>query len=181
MKRIFSRRRSHASPSSHFSGRFQPGFKTPAPSCGDKHTCVPPARLKSTRRFIVSVLHATPSVTTPRFAAKLDVAKAVLEAWPLADELVIEGLPQASGCVLSQSGDGRFMRGIWACTPGMFRWQWTVDETVTVVSGRATVAMGDGRRIELKPGDMAFFEAGQDSVWTIHEPFRKSFHTAAVA
>jgi uncharacterized cupin superfamily protein len=24
---------------------------------------------------------------------------------------------------------------------------------------------------------MAFFEAGQGSEWTIHEPFRKSFHT----
>jgi len=71
------------------------------------------------------------------------------------------------------------VRGIWACTPGTFRWEWTSDETITVVSGRASVRMSDGRVVELAPGDMGFFEAGQSSTWTIIEPFRKSFHTLA--
>ena len=115
-------------------------------------------------------------VKTP-FAAKLHVPDAVLQPWPLPADLVIAGRPQANGCILSQSADGRIMRGIWGCTPGAFRWDWTSDEFVTVVAGRATVRMGDGRLVELVPGDTAFFEAGQSSTWTIHEPFRKSFHT----
>jgi uncharacterized cupin superfamily protein len=117
--------------------------------------------------------------TTPPFAAKLHVPDAALQAWPLPPELVMEGRPDARGCILAQSSDGRIMRGIWACTPGTFRWDWTSDETVTVIVGSASVRMADGRVLELAPGDMAFFEAGQSSTWTIHEPFRKSFHTVA--
>jgi uncharacterized cupin superfamily protein len=119
-----------------------------------------------------------PSV--PRaFAGKLNVPAAGLEAWPLPDDAIVAGRPQSMGHIFSKSADGRCVRGIWACTPGAFRWTWTDDETITVVQGRATVAMDDGRRVELAPGDMAVFERGQSSVWTIHEAFRKSFHTIA--
>ena len=110
-------------------------------------------------------------------AEKLHVPDAVLESWPLAPELIVQGAPEASGRILSSSEDGRMVRGIWASTPGGFRWDWTCDETVTVLSGRASVSLSDGRFVELAPGDMAFFETGLSSVWTIHEPFRKSFHT----
>ena len=50
------------------------------------------------------------------------------------------------------------------------------DETVFTLSGRATVALSGGRTVELEPGDMAFFSSGEESVWTIHETLRKSFH-----
>lgn len=113
------------------------------------------------------------------FAAKLHVPTAALQSWPLPDDLLIAGQPDASGCILSQSADGGIVRGIWACTPGTFRWDWTCDETVTVIAGRASVRLSDGRVVELVPGDMAFFETGLSSTWTIHEPFRKSFHTSA--
>jgi uncharacterized protein len=107
---------------------------------------------------------------------KLHVADASLKAWPLPAELVIEGDPTASGAVLSKSDDARKVRGIWSCTPGRFRWNWTYDETVFMLSGRATVALSGGRVVELQPGDMAFFPTGEESVWTIHETLRKSFH-----
>lgn len=119
-------------------------------------------------------------MTSPQpelFAAKLHVPDAELQSWPLAPELIISGEPEASGAVLSQSEDGRSMRGIWACTPGSFRWDWTVDEFVTVVCGRASVVLSDGRVLQLKAGDTAFFEAGLSSFWTIHTMFRKSFST----
>ena len=107
---------------------------------------------------------------------KLHVPGATLQAWPLPAELVMEGDPQASGAVLSKSDDARKVRGIWSCTPGKFRWNWTYDETVFMLSGRATVALSGGRVVELEPGDMAFFSSGEESVWTIHETLRKSFH-----
>ena len=108
--------------------------------------------------------------------ATLHVPDAPLQAWPLAPELVLEGDPQASGTVLSKSRDSRKVRGIWSCTPGRFRWNWTYDETVFMLSGRATVALSGGRVVELRAGDMAFFSSGEQSVWTIHETLRKSFH-----
>jgi len=110
------------------------------------------------------------------FAGKLHVPSAILASWPLPPELILAGNPRTSGSVLAKSPDGCIVRGLWDCTPGSFRWTWDYDETVFVLSGRATVALQDGRVIELTPGDMAFFARGQGSVWTVHERFRKGFH-----
>ena len=82
----------------------------------------------------------------------------------------------AAGLVLSKSIDARNVRGLWECTPGRFRWDFTYDETLVVVSGWATVTFDDGRSIELRAGDLAFFERGQSVVWTVRELFRKGFH-----
>ncbi|MFN8546636.1 MAG: cupin domain-containing protein [Candidatus Eisenbacteria bacterium] len=108
--------------------------------------------------------------------ADVRISEAHLESWPLPASLVMQGEPQASGLVLAKSDDARIVRGIWASTPGRFRWEWSYDETVVVISGRATVELSDGRRVELVPGSMAYFERGLQSVWTIHEDFRKGFH-----
>ena len=104
------------------------------------------------------------------------IADTELSSWPLPAEWVQQGSPQASGAVLSKSADSRVIRGVWACTPGRFRWAFTYDETVVVVQGRATVVMDNGAEVSLTPGVMAFFERGQGSTWTIHENFRKAFH-----
>jgi uncharacterized cupin superfamily protein len=114
-------------------------------------------------------------MNTLPFGDKIHVGTAQLQSWPLPAELVLAGQHDASGCVLSKSPDVRVVRGIWDCTPGKFRWDWNYDETIVVVSGRATVEIGD-KTVELRAGDLAFFERGQQSVWTIHEPFRKGFH-----
>jgi len=99
-----------------------------------------------------------------------------LSPWPLPAEWVQQGCPEASGAVLSKSADSHVIRGVWACTPGRFRWAFTYDETVVVVQGRATVVMDNGAEVSLTPGVLAFFERGQGSTWTIHENFRKAFH-----
>jgi uncharacterized cupin superfamily protein len=104
------------------------------------------------------------------------VADAELSPWPLPADWVEQGTPQAGGAVLSKSDDSRIVRGVWACTPGRFRWMYTYDETIVVVQGTATVLMDSGMEVSLKPGVMAFFARGQGSTWTIHENFRKAFH-----
>jgi hypothetical protein len=107
---------------------------------------------------------------------KVNIAEAQLQSWPLPVDWLEQGNPTASGAVLSKSDDSRVVRGVWECTPGRFRWNFTYDETVIVVKGRATVELESGETISLNPGDMAFFERGQWSTWTIHEPLRKAFH-----
>ena len=104
------------------------------------------------------------------------IADTELSPWPLSAESVEQGSPQANGAVLSKSEDSRIVRGVWACTPGCFRWMYTYDETIVVVEGTATVRMDSGAQVSLKPGVMAFFARGQGSTWTIHEDFRKAFH-----
>ena len=107
---------------------------------------------------------------------EIRVPEARLDSWPLPAELILDGAPKAQGLVLRKSDDVRVVSGIWASTPGRFRWNWTYDETVVVVEGRATVTTADGRSLELVPGSLAYFERGTESIWTIHEPFKKGFH-----
>jgi uncharacterized protein len=118
-------------------------------------------------------------MSTNPFGDKVNILKAKLDSWPLPAELLLSGAPNASGAVLSKSADGCVVCGIWDCSPGSFRWDWNYDETLVVVAGRVTVALDGGRKVELAPGDLAFFERGQSSVWTIHEHFRKGFHALA--
>jgi uncharacterized cupin superfamily protein len=113
-----------------------------------------------------------------RTAQSIDINHAKLEDWPLDPATVLSGVPQAQGLTLSRSADRRAVRGIWACTPGVFRWVWTYDETLVVTAGHAIVELADGQ-VELKVGDLAFFERGQASVWRILAPLRKGFHAAA--
>lgn len=113
-----------------------------------------------------------------RTAQRIDARVAALEPWPLDPDSILQGAPDAYGLTLSHSLDRRMARGIWACTPGAFRWVWTYDETLTVLEGEATVELAD-RRIHLRPGDLAYFERGQSSIWRIRSQLKKTFHAAA--
>jgi uncharacterized protein len=104
------------------------------------------------------------------------IADAVLSPWPLPAEWIVEGAPDASGAVISRSPDSRILRAIWRCTPGGFTWQFSYDETLVVLEGRATVVLDTGDTVELSPGDMAFFGRGHSSKWTVHETLLKGFH-----
>ena len=99
-----------------------------------------------------------------------------LVSWALPADWVLEGTPDARGAVISRSDDSRIIRGVWECTPGRFNWVFNYDETLVVVSGRATVELDTGEHLELEPGVMAFFGRGHDSTWTVHETLRKGFH-----
>jgi uncharacterized cupin superfamily protein len=108
--------------------------------------------------------------------ARTVIADTELTPWPLPAEWILDGGPDARGSVLSRSEDSRIIRGVWECTAGRFKWVFSYDETLVVVSGRATVELDTGERIELEPGTMAFFGRGHDSTWAVHETLRKGFH-----
>lgn len=111
-------------------------------------------------------------------AVALNVPDAALDSWPLEAAQIVEGEPQASGTVLWKSADSRLANGIWECTPGVFTWL-HADETLCVVSGRATVTPESGEPIELEPGVVAFFAEGTRTRWDVHETVRKAFHLHA--
>jgi len=114
----------------------------------------------------------------PIQAVSLDVPAAALDSWPIAAADVLAGDPRASGTVLWKSADARLLNGIWECTPGAFTWLHP-DETLCVVSGRATVTPEGGDPIELGPGVVAFFAEGTRTRWQVHETLRKAFHLHA--
>lgn len=105
------------------------------------------------------------------------VKEASLDPWPLTADQIREGNPEAAATIIWKSEDGTLCAGIWECTPGTFDWE-HVDETMVVVSGRATIA-SDGEEFEVAVGDIAFFPAGTKTQWTIHETIRKAFHLHA--
>ena len=115
-------------------------------------------------------------MSTHPFADRISIAAAALEPWPLPPESIVSGKPDASGAVFSKSADGRSVRALWDCTPGSFRWTWTYDETLVVVTGRAIVRLDDGRVVDIRAGDLAYFERGQAGIWETVEHLRKAFH-----
>jgi uncharacterized cupin superfamily protein len=71
-------------------------------------------------------------------------------------------------------GADRLDVSLWRSEPATYDYSFDGDEAFHVIEGAATVELSDtGERIELRPGDVAYFRAGTKSVWTITEPFKK--------
>ncbi|MFL5869488.1 MAG: cupin domain-containing protein [Solirubrobacterales bacterium] len=64
--------------------------------------------------------------------------------------------------------------GLWRSDPATYDYLFVVDETFHVIEGAVTIELPEtDERLELKAGDIAFFQAGTPSVWTITKPFKK--------
>ncbi|MGZ8580366.1 MAG: cupin domain-containing protein [Actinomycetota bacterium] len=87
---------------------------------------------------------------------------------------VIDGSPQVTEVVLSESADGRVVRGLWRITEGTVT-DTEQDELFVVLEGRATIAVHDGPTLEVGPGDVCVLERGARTTWTVHEPLPKVF------
>jgi len=124
------------------------------------------------RKAAMSATHEDP-------VAHVDVGRAELKPWELPEDWHLEGDSSARGVVVSRSPDARLLRGIWEAQPSTFRFLFDSDETMVVLSGRMTITPDGGEPVELMPGDMAFFAAGTQTVWKVHEPMRKAFHAAS--
>ncbi|MFJ8629043.1 cupin domain-containing protein [Kitasatospora sp. NPDC093550] len=110
--------------------------------------------------------------TTPGFA--LHIPTADLDPDPLDPSQIVSGTPEVSGKVLSESPDGRQLRGIWQITPGVVT-DVEADEMFVVLGGRATIEIEDGPTLEVGPGDCAVLREGDRTTWTIHETLRKAY------
>ncbi|HZT89198.1 MAG TPA: cupin domain-containing protein [Stellaceae bacterium] len=100
-------------------------------------------------------------------------AEVELDPAPFPREWVLEGTPQARAKEIARSGDGAMKLIVWSCTPGRFRWQYSIDESVQILSGVVVVTDHNGTERRLGPGDSAFFPAGTSSVWRVEKEVRK--------
>lgn len=96
-----------------------------------------------------------------------------LERAPFPEEWVLEGNPEARAKEIARSDDARMTVIVWSCTPGRFRWQYSVDEMVQIISGEVTITDDHRKERRLGPGDTAFFRAGSWSVWHVTQEVRK--------
>jgi uncharacterized protein len=104
------------------------------------------------------------------FAAPADVE---LDPAPIPPDWIIEGNPQARSKRLAASADGTSTIMAWSCTAGRFKWHYTVDETIHLISGEVFVTDENDKVRRVGPGDMVFFPAGAVSTWYIPDHVRK--------
>jgi uncharacterized protein len=87
---------------------------------------------------------------------------------------VLAGSPAVTEAVLSESADGRVVRGVWRITEGTVT-DVEHDEMFVVLEGRATIEVEGGPTVRVGPGDVCVLQRGARTTWTVHEAVRKVF------
>ncbi|MGH2630919.1 MAG: ASCH domain-containing protein [Actinomycetota bacterium] len=87
---------------------------------------------------------------------------------------VLVGSPEVTEAVVSETDDGRIVRGVWRITEGTVT-DVEQDELFVVLEGRATIEIDGGPTLLVGPGDLCVLERGARTTWTVHEPLRKVF------
>jgi uncharacterized protein len=115
-----------------------------------------------------------PRPTDPSGSFVVPVADVVLDPGDLDRSQVVAGSPEVSEAVLSESEDGRIVRGVWRITRGTVT-DVEEDEMFVVLDGCATIEIEGGPTLEVGPGDVCMLERGARTTWTVHEPLLKVF------
>jgi uncharacterized cupin superfamily protein len=87
---------------------------------------------------------------------------------------VLAGAPAVTEAVLTETPDGRVVRGLWRITEGTVT-DVEQDELFIVLEGRATIEVEGGPTLDVGPGDVCVLESGAHTTWTVHEALRKVF------
>jgi uncharacterized cupin superfamily protein len=107
--------------------------------------------------------------------ALIEIAKltADLTPRPIEPSWVIEGRPDATWCVLSQSADGLASTMVWHCTAGKFNWYYDFDETVLILEGGIVLESDTMPPTRYGPGDVIFFKDGAHARWHVESHVKK--------
>jgi uncharacterized cupin superfamily protein len=65
--------------------------------------------------------------------------------------------------------------GLWRCQPMTFDYEFPGDEIIHVLEGKLLIDLGNNERVTLQAGDIASFDKGLKTVWTIQSSFKKFF------
>jgi uncharacterized cupin superfamily protein len=112
-------------------------------------------------------------IDVPKPIVRINAGFAELEPDPIPAEWILEGDPQARTNKLVTSRDWSSTVVVWDCTPGLFKWRYSKDETVHFLSGEAFMIDGDCEEHRFGAGDIAFFPAGTACTWRVTEQIRK--------
>jgi uncharacterized cupin superfamily protein len=107
--------------------------------------------------------------------ALIEIAKLTVDLTPqpIEPSWIIEGNPQASRCVLSQSADGLASTMVWHCTAGKFDWHYDFDETLLILEGGMVLESDTMPPTRYGPGDVIFFKDGASARWHVESHVRK--------
>jgi uncharacterized cupin superfamily protein len=107
--------------------------------------------------------------------ALIEIAKltADLTPRPIEPSWIVEGKPDASWCVLSQSADGLASTMVWHCTAGKFDWYYDFDETILILEGGIVLESDTMPPTRYGPGDVIFFKDGAHARWHVETFVKK--------
>ena len=71
---------------------------------------------------------------------------------------------------------GVFSWPIWEKEPSEFNWEYFETEVCYFLEGKVTVETADGKRYEIKAGDLVRFPKGLKCKWIVHEKVRKHYN-----
>jgi uncharacterized protein len=92
---------------------------------------------------------------------------------PIEPSWIIEGKPEATWHVLSQSADGLATTMVWHCTAGKFNWYYDFDETVMILDGSIVLESDGMPPTRYVAGDVIFFKDGAHAKWHIEDHVKK--------
>jgi len=96
-----------------------------------------------------------------------------LQPSEISADWIVSGTPTAWKREVAVSRDRISRIVVWECTEGHFKWHYSKDESVIVVSGEAFLIGDDGKELRFGQGDVGFFPAGTICTWRVPGRFRK--------
>jgi uncharacterized protein len=96
-----------------------------------------------------------------------------LTSRPIDSSWIIEGNPEASSSILSQSTDGLAITMVWHCTEGKFNWFYDFDETVLILDGSIVLEYDGMPPQRYVAGDVIFFKDGAHAKWHVEGHVKK--------
>jgi hypothetical protein len=105
----------------------------------------------------------------------IEIAKLTVDLTPrpIDPSWILEGRPEASCCVLSQSVDGLATTMVWHCTEGKFDWFYDFDETVLILDGSIVLENDELPPMRYTAGDVIFFKDGAHAKWHVEGHVKK--------
>jgi uncharacterized protein len=92
---------------------------------------------------------------------------------PISPDWVSSGTPVSWSKNLARSHDWTSNIVVWECNAGTFKWHYSQDEVIFVVSGEAFMLNEMGGERRFGPGDLGFFPAGTSATWRVPKGIRK--------
>jgi hypothetical protein len=107
--------------------------------------------------------------------ALIEIAKLTVDLTPrpIEPSWIIEGKPDATWSVLSQSDDGLASTMVWHCTAGKFNWYYDFDETILILEGGIVLENDTMPPTRYGPGDVIFFKDGAHARWHVEGYVKK--------
>jgi len=105
----------------------------------------------------------------------MEIAKLTVDLMPrrIEPSWILEGKPEATSCVLSQSADGLATTMVWHCTEGKFDWFYDFDETVLILDGSIVLESDGMPSTRYTAGDVIFFKDGAHAKWHVEGHVKK--------